>query len=137
METYIMAQNFFFFEELLTLHTSTMKPAYKSHTHRELKRLRKGLARVTRERNSFMSQMLEWRWTCMELTHGHHFMARMLAVVDGPDGMCNALAYHMPQKTRDKIGVIIARCHDEQFRLCDRMSTGHSRRYSKAGYLPT
>jgi hypothetical protein len=56
----------------------------------------------------------------MELTHGHHFMARRLAVVDGPDGVCNALAYHMPQKMRNKIGDIIARCHDEQFRYVDR-----------------
>ena len=56
----------------------------------------------------------------MELTHGHHFMARRLAVVDGPSGMCNALAYHMPQKMRNKIGDLIARCHDEQFRYVDR-----------------
>ena len=56
----------------------------------------------------------------MELTHGHHFMARRLAVVDGPNGMCNALAFHMPQKLRYKIGDLIARCYDEQFRYVDR-----------------
>jgi hypothetical protein len=90
------------------------------NARREIRWLRRGLARLRKERDSFILQMLEWRWTCMELTHGHHFMARRLSVVDGPNGMCNALAYHMPQKTRNKIGDLIARCHEEQFRYVNR-----------------
>jgi tRNA A-37 threonylcarbamoyl transferase component Bud32 len=67
----------------------------------------------------------------MELTHGHHFMARRLAVTDGPDGICNALAYYMPLKIRDKIGDLIARCHDEQFMHMDNTQE----HISKAGYV--
>ena len=62
-----------------------------------------------------MSQSLEWKWTCMELTHGHHSMARRLAVVDGPVVMRNALVYHMPEHIPAQIGNLIARCHAKQF----------------------
>ena len=51
----------------------------------------------------------------MELTHGHHSMARRLAVVDGPEVMRNALVYHMPEHIPAQIGNLIARCHAKQF----------------------
>ena len=51
----------------------------------------------------------------MELTHGHHADARRLAVVDGPEIMCNALVHHLPKHIPDQIGGLIARCHEKQF----------------------
>ena len=62
-----------------------------------------------------MSQSLEWKWTCMELTHGNHADARRLAVVDGPEVMRNALVYHLPKHIPDQIGDLISRCHTQQF----------------------
>jgi hypothetical protein len=82
---------------------------------REIKRLKKGLDVVTRERDSFMLQSLEWKFTVMVLTHGTHTPARRLAVVDGPEGFNNALEYHLPKELPNQLGGIISQCHRAQF----------------------
>ena len=72
---------------------------------------------MTRERDSFMLQSLEWKFTVMVLTHGTHTPARRLAVVDGPEGFNNALEYHsgLPKELPNQLGGIISQCHRAQF----------------------